>query len=462
MRAVAAKPAPRRRGGLRWIVGLLIIVLLAAGAVVWLNSAAAAATNAVATLTVFLPTTSVSHNGGDYAEASTGSIVQPGDGVKTDAKGRAAIQLPDGTLTRLAKSTEIKLSSAHFSKDGSLHDASIAQKAGRTYTNVQHLVGGATFKVSGQSATATVRGTKFEVFIKPDGSMLVKLFEGQMDFAGPNNTVHLIAPQQATADPAGNVGPAGPIVPESGDPFGAEMAASDQTSQGTTPGTEQDYIGLPIHNGEQQQFTYSFAGEGLLKAALGYPGSVMTLQVKAPDAQVYAKTGASPILVVVNNALAGIYTIVVIGVSGISAAGEAPFVSVAALEPCASANIDSRGAVRRGLASQDLASSIQVSGVSNLNLTVVGNSLAGAVLKGTGTFDGASWTGTVILLKHGQGLQVTAVGATAFGVSVPAEQVMSQIGTVVGQDPSNINIGFIVDRLFTCNGVVIIDGRTNL
>ncbi len=462
MRAVAAKPAPRRRSGLRWIVGLLIIVLLAAGAVVWLNSAAAASTNAVATLTVFLPATSVAHNGGDYAEAATGSIVQPGDGVKTDAKGRAAIQLPDGTLTRLANSTEIKLSSAHFSKDGSLHDASIAQKAGRTYTNVQHLVGGATFKVSGQSATATVRGTKFEVFIKPDGSMLVKLFEGQLDFSGPNNTVHLTAPQQATADPAGNVGPAGPIVPEPGDPFGAEIAASDQTSQGTTPGTEQDYIGLPIHNGEQQQFTYSFAGEGLLKAALGYPGSVMTLQVKAPDAQVYAKTGASPILVVVNNALAGIYRIVVIGVSGLGAAGETPFVSVAALEPCASANIDSRGAVRRGLTSQDLASNIQVSGVSNLNLTVVGTSLAGAVLKGTGTFDGASWTGTVILLKHGQGLQVTAVGATAFGVSVPAEQVMSQIGTVVGQDPASINIGFIVDRLFTCNGVVIIDGRTNL
>jgi hypothetical protein len=39
---------------------------------------------------------------------------------------------------------------------------------------------------------------------------------------------------------------------------------------------------------------------------------------------------------------------------------------------------------------------------------------------------------------------------------------MSQIGTVVGQDPASINIGFIVDRLFTCNGVVIIDGRTNL
>jgi hypothetical protein len=460
MPAVAAKPAPRRRRSLRWIVALLVIVLVVAGGAIYLNIAASAATNAAATLTVFLPTTSVAHNGGAYAAANTGAIVQPGDGVQTDAKGRASIQLPDGTLTRLASSTEITLSAAHFSKDGNLHDASFAEKVGRTFTNVQHLVSGATFKVSGQSATATVRGTKFEVYVKADGTMIVKLFEGQLDFDGKNH-VHLTAPQQATADPQGNVGPAGPILPDPDDPFGAEMAASDAASEGTTPGTEQDFIGVPLHNGEQQPYTYSFAGGGLVKAALGYPGSAMTLQVKAPDATIFSKTGASPIVVEIDNALAGIYTIVVIGVSGLGANGETPFVSVAALEPCASANIDSRGAVRRGLTSQDLANNISVSGISNLSLTVVGNSLAGAIIKGSGTFNGASWTGTVVLLKHGNGLEVIAVGATAFGFNVPAEQSVSQIGTVIGQDPSNINVGFTVDRLFTCNGVVIIDGRTS-
>ena len=459
MRAVAAKPAPRRRG-LRWIIVLVVLVALVAGAAYWLNTAASASTNAVATLTVFLPTTSLAHNGGDYATAGSGALVQPGDGVKTDAKGRAAIQLPDGTVTRLASNTEITLTAAHFSKDGNLHDASIAQKAGRTYTNVQHLVGGATFKVSGQSATATVRGTKFEVYVKPDGKMLVKLIEGQLDFVG-KNTVHLTAPQQAEADSSGNVGPAGPILPDPDDPFGAERSASDEASQGTTPGTEQDYIGPPLHDGEQQQFTYSFAGKGLVKAALGYPGSLMKLQLKAPDNTVTAKSGPSPVVVVIDNALAGIYTIQVLGVSGLGANGETPFVSVASLEPCTSANIDQGGAVRRGLTSQDLATSITVSGLSNLNLTVVGSSLAGAIIKGSGTFNGAGWTGTLILLRHGTGIEVIAVSATAFGVSVPAEQTVSQIGSVVGQDPSNINLGFIVDRLFTCNGVVIIDGRAS-
>ena len=458
MSAVAAKPVPRRRRGLPWILALAIVLLLVSAAAFWLNTSASASTNAVATLTIFQPTTSLAHNGGDYATATTGAVVQAGDAVKTDAKGRAAIQLPDGTLTRLASNTEFTLSSAHFAKDGNLHDASIAQKAGRTFTSVQHLVRGATFKVSGQSATATVRGTKFEVYIKPDGSMVVKVFEGELDFDGKNH-VHLVAPQQATADAQGNIGPAGPILPDPDDPFGAEMAASNATSQDTTPGTEQDYIGPPLHNGEVQQFTYSYAGGKLVKAALGYPGSAMKLQVKAPDAQTYTGTGASPIVVIADSGLAGIYTIVVIGVSGLGANGETPFVSVAAAEPCTSANIDQRGAVRRGLSSQDLTSNIQISGLSSLSMVVVGDSLAGAIITGKGIFNGASWTGTVILLRHDTGLEVIPVAATAFGLKVPAAQVVSQIGTVVGQDPSNINVGFIVDRLFTCNGIVIIDGR---
>jgi hypothetical protein len=460
MSVMAARPAQRRLRGFRWIVILVVVVAIVAGAGFWLNTSASASTNAVATLTVFQPTTSVAHNGGAYAPVAKNLVVQVGDGVKTDNRGRAAIQLPDGTLTRLATDTEITLTSAHFAKDGNLSDASIAQKIGRTFTNVQHLVSGASFKVSGQSATATVRGTKFEVYQKSDGTMVVKLFEGQLDFDGKNH-VHLTAPQQATADAQGNVGPAGPILPDPDDPFAAELAASDATSVGTTPGTEQDFIGAPLHNGEQQQYTYSFAGGGLVKAALGYPGSAMKLQVKAPDGQTYSGSGASPVLVVVNNGPAGIYTISVFGVSGLGTNGETPFVSVAALEPCASATVDQNGAVRRGLSSQDLATNISVSGVSNLNLSVVGNSLAGAIITGTGTFNGAGWKGTVILLRNDGGLQVIAVGASAFGVNVPAEQVMSQIGSVVGQDPSNINVGFVVDRLFTCNGVVIIDGRTS-
>ena len=459
MSVVAARNPPRRRRGLRFLVVLVILVVVVGGGFYWLNSTAQAAVNAVATLTVFQPDVSVAHNGGAFASGTTGSIVQPGDGVKTDAKGRGAITLPDGTLTRLASDTEITLTAAHFSKAGDLHDVSIAAKIGRTLTNVQHLVSGATFKVAGQAAVASVRGTKFEVFIKADGTMLVKLFDGQLDFDGKNH-VHLVAPQQATADPQGNVGNPGPIQPDPNDPFGPELLASDAVNAGTTPGTEQDFVGAPIHNGETQAYTYSFAGGGLVKAALGYAGSLMSLTVEAPDTQKYTGSSASPIVVVVPNAPAGIYHITVAGVSGLGTAGEEPFLSVAALEQCTTSNIRQNQAVREGYTSQDLAAAINVSGLSNLNLTILGDSLAGAIVTGTGTYNGVGWTGTIVLAMHGGALEIFAVGATVFGLSVPAQQIVQQIGTAIGQDPTNINPGFMVDRLFTCSGVLMIDGRT--
>ncbi len=459
MSVKAVRPAPRRRGGYRLIIILLVIVVIVGAGFFWLTTAAQAASNAAATLTVFQPTVSVAHGGGTLSPAKTGAVVEPGDVVKTDPKGRAAIQLPDGTLTRLAGDTQITLSSAHFAKAGNLQDATISQKLGRTLTNVQHLVGGASFKIAGQSAVASVRGTLFEVLINPDGTMLVKLFVGQLDLDGKNH-VHLSAGQQATVDAQGNVGAAGPIQADPNDPFQPEVDASNASSQGTTPGTEQDFIGAPIHNGEQQTYTYSFAGGGIVKAALAYRGSAMALKVKAPDGTVRTGTGAPPIVVVVPTAPAGIYTVTVLGVSGLGTGGEEPFLSVAALEPCSSAAIAQNGAVRHAYTGQDLAGAISVPGLSNLNLTVVGNSLAGAIITGTGSYNGVGWSGTVVVLVHSGLLQIIAVGATVFNVSVPAAQIVQQIGSAIAQDPSNINPGFVVDRLFTCQGVLMIDGRT--
>ncbi len=461
MSAVAARTPARRRGGRRVLIVLAIVILLVGGGVFWLNSAAQAAVNVSGTLTVYQPTTSLDRgSSGNFADASSGTQVQAGDSVKTDTKGRASIQLPDGTLTRLASNTQITLDAAHFSKNGTLHDAKFTEKIGRTLTSVQHLVSGATFQVAGQSAVASVRGTKFEVYIKADGTMIVKLFDGFLDFTGKNGTsTHLVAGQQATADPQGNVGPAGPIQPDPDDPFGPALDASAAVNVGTTPGTEQDFIGAPVHNGEQQQYRYSYAGGSLVKASLGYPGSAMQLKVQAPDGQMFTGIGKSPIVVSVTNAPAGIYILYVVGVSGLGSIGEEPFLAVAAVEPCVSSDIDQNGAVRRGYADKDLASAVQVSGLSNLSVTIAPNSPAGAIVTGQGTYNGVGWTGSVLLVPHNGVVEIMAVGATVFGVNVPAQQIVQQIGSAIGQDPTNLNVGFIVDRLFACDSVVMIDGR---
>ena len=441
------------------LIVLVLLILLVGGGIFWLNSSAQAAVSVSATLTVYQPIASLERSGsGAFKTASSGAMVQAGDSVSTDTKGRASIQLPDGTLTRLASDSQITLDAAHFSKNGTLHDAKLTEKVGRTLTSVQHLVSGAAFQVAGQAAVASVRGTKFEVYIKADGTMIVKLFDGTLDFDGKNH-VHLTAGQQATADPQGNIGPAGPIQPDPADPFGPALAASAAADAGTTPGTEQDYIGAPVHNGEQQQYLYSYAGGSLVKASLGYPGSAMQLKVQAPDGQMYTGSGPSPIVVSVVNAPAGIYKLFVVGVSGLGTVGEEPFLAVAAVEACVSSDIDQNGAVRRGYTDTDLATAVQVSGLSNLTVSIAPNSPAGAIVTGQGTYNGVGWTGSVLLVPHNGVVEIMAVGATVFGVSVPAQQIVQQIGSAIGQDPTNLNVGFTVDRLFACNSVLMIDGR---
>jgi hypothetical protein len=460
MSVVAARTPQRRSGGLRILVVIVIVVLVVGGLLFWLNLSAQAATSASGVLAVYQPAASVQHgSAGSFAPATTGTLVVAGDSVQTDAKGRAVITLPDGSFTRLASATTIRLDSAHFAKSGNLQDAKLFEQIGRTLTNVQHLVSGATFQVSGKSATATVRGTKFEVYVASDGSMTVKLFVGNLDFDGKNH-VHLTSGQQATADPSGNIGAPGPIQPDPNDPFGPELAASDAVDAGTTPGTEQDFIGAPLHNGEQQTYSYSYAGGALLKASVGYPGSLMRLTVQAPDNSTTVRSGASPIVVVVNNAPAGIYRIMVTGVSGLGTDGETPFVAIASVETCASADVDRLGAVHRGFTASDLSSSVSVSGLSNLKLTIDGDSVSSSIVNGTGTFDGVGWSGTVVLVARNGALDIMPVSASVFGLAIPAPQVMQQIASTVGQDPSNVNPGFTVDRLFTCSAVLIMDGRT--
>jgi FecR protein len=459
MSVVAARQQPRRRSGRRLLIILLAIVVVVAGALFWLNQVAQAAVDASAVLTVYQPVTTVEPTGTKtFNTAASGALVHPGDSVMTDGQGRAALTLPDGSITRLAGNTQIKLDSAHFAKDGNLHDASWFQSIGRTLTHVQHLVSGASFQVAGQSAVASVRGTLFEVLVNADGSMTVKLFDGTLLFHGKND-VTLTAPEEATADPQGNIGPPTAIQPDPNDPFGPQVDAAKDAETDTTPGTEQDFVGAPLHDGDQQKYTYSYAGGSLVKAVLGYIGSSMSLTVAAPDGSVYPGSGKSPVEVDVKNAPPGIYTVTITGVSGLGTAGEEPFLAVASVEPCASADLDVNGAVHRGYSSSDLEGAVQVAGLSNLNLAITGGSTAGSIVTGTGTYNGVSWGGTIVLVNHGGVLMVIAISATVFGIHIPAGQILQQIGAAARQDPSTINPGFTVDRLFTCQHILVIDGH---
>ena len=462
--AAPAKPAPKpHRGGRRLLIALGIVVLVIAGVLVWLSVAAEAQVDASGTLTVYQAATSLAHGAGAAAAAQSGAAVRAGDTVSTDAKGLAGITLPDGTLTRLATNTSITLDSAHFAKDGRMHDVSLTQQIGRTFTNVQHLVTGATFDVHGKPATASVRGTKFEVLIDSAGNMTVKVFKGTVILHNANGSVTIHEGQQATASANGVLGLPIPIVPDPNDPFGPAINASDAVTSDTTPGTEQDYIGGPLHNGEEQTYRYSYAGGNSVEAALGYPGSSMKLTLKSPDGVAKSATGTLP-FVRRDSAPAGIYTIIVDGVSGLGAAGEEPFVAVASVEQCVTADTEQNGAIHRGYTAQDLIDALeqsgQVSGLSNLHLSFGPDSAAGVIIKSSGMYNGVSFSGSVVMIAHDGVLDVMPTSGTIFGMSVPAQQLVQQIAATIGQDPSSIDPGFQVDRLFTCDAVLMVDGQS--
>jgi hypothetical protein len=99
------------------------------------------------------------------------------------------------------------------------------------------------------------------------------------------------------------------------------------------------------------------------------------------------------------------------------------------------------------------------SGVSNLGLTISPNTISGAVISAQGTYRGFSWSGSAVLSAYNGTFQIMPTAGTIFGMNVPARQVVDQIAAVAGQNPNNVNPGFIVDRLFTCNSVMMVDGR---
>ena len=90
-----------------------------------------------------------------------------GNSVATQAKGHAAIQFPDGSFVRMSPDTTVTGQAASSCSKNGQPAVGDAPAEDRTHARVvQHLIGGATFKVGGHSVSAQVRGTEFEMLVR--------------------------------------------------------------------------------------------------------------------------------------------------------------------------------------------------------------------------------------------------------------------------------------------------------
>src|SRR6266513_171211 len=270
---------------------VILAVLLVAGSGYWfLVVQASAAVTAPATLVVYNQPVTV-----DHKAAAPGQALNAGTEVATQAKGHAAIQFPDGSFVRMSPDTTVQITNVQLQKNGNLQSAEVAQKVGRTFVNVQHLVSGATFKVGGHSVSASVRGTQFEMLVRQDNSNLIKVFEGTVGVTG-KTTASVSAGQEISADASGRLSPVRPIQRDTQDPYALTAQCSRAVSNGTTAGTLQTSTGDPITTGQTASFDYNSPG-GTISAALCYPGSFMTLSIKDPNGVEHAsRNGASPVV----------------------------------------------------------------------------------------------------------------------------------------------------------------------
>jgi len=437
------------------VVALLVVLLPLAGGYYFFVVQAQAAVAAPASLTVINQPVDV-----DQRPGIAGEALNPGNTVHTGAGGHAGIHFPDGSFVRMSPDTTVTVTSAQLQKDGTLQSASIVQKIGRTFSSVQHLASGASFKVGGHSVSAQVRGTEFEVLVRGNGTNLIKVFDGTVAVSGAT-TATLRAGEQIDADANGRLSNQRPIQPDVQDPFPLTSQCSKAASNGNNSGTVQSSSGESLTNGQTAESTYDSAG-GNLTLAFCYPGSLMRVTVTDPAGRTYPRQGAAPLIIKIANGPAGVYKAVVTALD-VPPSGEAYALTFATDAACASGNVDTGTVVRQTLSNSQIAQALANSGSTGITLQVRGTSPTSARIFYYSNLGGLllSWTIDFYAATPNLGAVITQV--TVQGINVTT-QLISRLGSFGGSSITSMPTGFSVDRVYSCSGpggdgLMVIEGH---
>jgi FecR protein len=441
-------------GGCLLAIVLVVLLVVGGGYYFFIVQAQAAVPAPAALQVISTPVDVDTNNSAGFHTARPGQELTAGNIVRTGIQGHATIQFPDGSFVRMSPTTTVTVTAAQLSHDGNLQSASLSQKAGRTFTNVQHLVSGASFQVGGHSVSASVRGTQFEILVRIDNTNLIKVFEGTVKVQG-TSLATLTAGQQIDADANGRLSGQGLIKPEAADPFFLEAQCARTVSAGNNLGTVQTSTGEGLATGQTAEADYSSPG-GTLSIALCYPGSLMTLTIIDPAGVAHTSKQSSRPLQANLSGPPGRYRAIVRAedVPG----GEAWAVSFATNSSCSAEPVDTGGFVRQTLSNDQLSQALASSGVT---LQVQGTSPASARVSYYSDLGGVPIAWTVIFYAATPNLGVVLTQVTVRGINLTT-QVASRLSSVIGQSLS-VPTDFTVDRVYSCKGaggaVMVIEGH---
>lgn len=294
------------------VLATFVVVLGTAGfATNRLGNTASAGASAAA-LTVFLGDVQVHRPGGlEWAKGNTGDSLAEGTRVRTGSDAKAALTLPDGSVTRLDGGTELLISGLSRAAGGGTR-TQFTQLSGTTWNSVRQLVAGGSYRVSGpNNSTAEVRGTDFSFVISGSDAM-VEVWAGAVQVAaGQQPPVLVPAGGETVIHPNSAPTLPHPIpIEQRRDSFTVFNQTVEATGHvpskvngdSAAPGTVSRVVAGGTASGDDT--------DGELSFTLGWPGSTFELTLIGPDGAVYASQASSqpPVTLTVPHPARGVWS----------------------------------------------------------------------------------------------------------------------------------------------------------
>ncbi|MDH3283501.1 MAG: FecR domain-containing protein [Acidobacteriota bacterium] len=131
---------------------------------------------------------------GESAELAFNSAVYQGDRLETDGRQRAEIQLPDGSLVRLDRSTSVDIEGLYGPQRGADAETILALFRGRLQVDVPRPDGGERFRVDTPSASVyPLQPSAFRVDVLGPDEVLVIVQSGEVEVSGAAGSELLVS-----------------------------------------------------------------------------------------------------------------------------------------------------------------------------------------------------------------------------------------------------------------------------
>ncbi|HSM02545.1 MAG TPA: FecR domain-containing protein [Acidimicrobiia bacterium] len=247
-------------------IGAIALLLAACGG--------GSGSDVTATLRIHVGTVEVQAGSGAFATATDGQALSEGDAVRTGADGRASIEWPDGSVTRLDVDTTFRIEEL---SGGSVLSPSTAiegtQETGNSFSRVVELTEtGDRFSIATPTASAAVQGTEYYVLIGAGGSGTIVVTDGAVVVTTESGEEVVVQTgQSVVVDADGNVEGPFPTTQDTLDDdwvrYNDQCDASGGVCPTDVPGAldriEVVPVDATINLGESQAFTAEgFDGDG--------------------------------------------------------------------------------------------------------------------------------------------------------------------------------------------------------